>query len=85
MRLQDYSSYFRLQEFESMTAAYDAAWQDLWTKRLTLEADQVSVLKRNLTQIILASACNGNCDVEHLKETALRGVSARICAPVAFH
>ena len=85
MRLQDYSSYFRPQEFESLTAAYDAAWQDLWTKRLTLEADQVPVLKRNLAQIILASACNGNRDVEQLKETALRGVSGRICAPAAFH
>jgi len=84
MRLQDYSSYFCPQEFESLTAAYDAAWQDLWTERLTLEADQVSVLKGKLAQIILASACNGNRDLEQLKETALRGICGRICPPAAF-
>jgi len=77
MRLRDYSSFFRPEEFDALTAAYDAAWQDLWTKRLTLTADQVPVLKKNLAQIILASACNGKRDVEQLKEIALRGVSGR--------
>ena len=77
MRLRDYSSFFRPEEFDALTAAYDAAWQDLWTKRLTLTADQVPVLKKNLVQIILASACNGKRDVEQLKEIALRGVSGR--------
>ena len=77
MRLRDYSSFFRPEEFDALTAAYDAAWHDLWTKRLTLTADQVPVLKKNLAQIILASACNGKRDVEQLKEIALRGVSGR--------
>ena len=77
MRLRDYSSFFRPEEFDALTAAYDAAWQDLWTKRLTLTSDQVPVLKKNLAQIILASACNGKRDVEQLKEIALRGVSGR--------
>ena len=77
MRLRDYSSFFRPEEFDALTAAYDAAWQDLWTKRLTLTADQVPVLRKNLAQIILASACNGKRDVEQLKEIALRGVSGR--------
>lgn len=76
-RLRDYSSFFPPEEFAALTAAYDAAWQDLWTKRLTLNADEVPVLKRNLTQIILASACNGKRDVKQLKEIALRGVSVR--------
>jgi len=77
MRLRDYSYFFRPEEFDALTAAYDAAWQDLWTKRLTLTANQVPVLKKNLAQIILASACNGKRDVEQLKEIALRGVSGR--------
>jgi hypothetical protein len=77
MRLRDYSSFFRPEEFDALTAAYDAAWQDLWTKRLTLTADQVPVLKKNLSQIILASACNGKRDVEQLKEIALRSVSGK--------
>jgi hypothetical protein len=76
MHLRDYSSFFHPEEFGALTAAYDAAWQDLWAKRLTLTADKVPVLKKNLAQIILASACNGKRDVEQLKEIALRGVSA---------
>ena len=75
MHLRDYSSFFRPEEFDALTAAYDAAWQHLWAKRLSLTADQIPVLKKNLAQIILASACNGNRDVEQLKEIALRGVS----------
>jgi len=78
MRLQQYSSFFRPEEFEAMTAAYDAAWQQLQTNRRTLTADQVRVLKKNLAQIILASACTGKRDVERLKEIALLGVSARL-------
>jgi len=77
MRLRDYSSFFRPDEFDALTTAYDAAWRDLWLKTLTLPADQVSALKSNLAQIILASACNGKRDVEQLKEIALRGVSGR--------
>ena len=80
MRLRDYSSFFRPEEFDALTAAYDAAWRDLWTKRLTLPAEQVPALKKNLAQIILASACSGKRDVGQLKEIALRGVSGRSCA-----
>ena len=62
---------------DAPTVAYDAAWRDLWTKRLTLPAEQVPALKKNLAQIILASACSGKRDVGPLKEIALRGVSGR--------
>jgi hypothetical protein len=78
MRLQHYSSFFRPEEFDAMTAAYDAALQHLQTNRPTLTADQVRVLKKNLAQIILASACTGKRDVERLKEIALRGLSSRL-------
>ena len=78
MRLQDYSSFFRPEEFDAMTAAYDAAWQHMRTNRPTLTADQVQVLKKKLAQMILASACTGKRDVVRLKEIALRGVSARL-------
>ena len=75
MQLRDYSCYFQPEEFDALTAAYYAARQELWAKRLTLTSDQVPVLKKNLSQIILASACNGKRDVEQLKEIALRGVA----------
>ena len=78
MRLQHYSSFFRPEEYEAMIAAYDAAWQHLQTNRPTLTADQVRVLKKNLVQIILASACTGKREVERLKDIALRGVSSRL-------
>jgi hypothetical protein len=61
-----------------MTAAYDAAWQHLRTHRPRLTAEQVQVLKKNLAQIILASACNGKRGVVRLKKIALRGVSGRL-------
>jgi len=77
MRLRDYSPFFQREELDAMMAAYDAAWQHLRANRPSLTAEQVEVLKKNLTQIILASACNGKRDVVRLKEIALRGVSGR--------
>jgi hypothetical protein len=77
MPFEAYSAYFRPEELGVLAAAYDAAWQDLWTERLTLGAEQTLVLKKNLAQIILASACTGKRDVDRLKEIALRGVSGR--------
>jgi hypothetical protein len=77
MPFEAYSAHFRPDELDILAAAYEAAWQDLWTERLTLGAEQTSVLKKNLAQIILASACNGKRDVTQLKEVALRGVSSR--------
>jgi hypothetical protein len=77
MDLHDYSPFFRPEEFDALTAAYDAAWEHLWTKEHALTTDQVPVVRNNLAQIILASACSGKRDVEQLKEIALRGVSGR--------
>jgi hypothetical protein len=77
MRLRDFSPFFKPEELDAMTAAYDAAWRHLRTNRPSLTAEQVQVLKKNLAQIILASACNGKRDVVRLKEIALRGLSGR--------
>jgi hypothetical protein len=46
--------------------------------RPPLTPEQIQVLKKNLAQIILASACNGKRDAARLKEIALRGVSGRL-------
>jgi hypothetical protein len=78
MRLQDFASFFRRDEFDAMTAAHDAAWHHLRSRKPALTDDQARNLKRKLTQIILASACNGNRDVVRLKEIALRGISGRV-------
>src|SRR5262249_17026151 len=78
MRLQHYSSFFRPEEFDAMTAAYDAAWQHLQTNRPTLTTDQVQVLKKNLGEMSVGSDGTGKGEVERLKEIALRGVSSRM-------
>jgi uncharacterized protein YjbJ (UPF0337 family) len=77
MPFRDYSPYFLPEELDALTAAFDAAWQHLWMNRLALSTEQVCVLKRDLAQIILDSACQGKRDVEELKEIALRHVSGR--------
>jgi hypothetical protein len=33
MPFEAYSAYFRPEELGVLAAAYDAAWQDLWTER----------------------------------------------------
>jgi hypothetical protein len=39
MRLREYSPFFEPEEFNAMTAAYDAAWQHLRTTRPSLTAE----------------------------------------------
>jgi hypothetical protein len=75
---RQYSDFFQPEEVEALTAAYNAAWLQLWAIGLTFPADRAFVIKKNLAQMILASACNGERDVERLKEIALRGVSEKV-------
>jgi hypothetical protein len=75
MQLRDFAAFFEPEEFAALGAAYDAAWSELWTTRLTLTTAQATILKRNLVQILLAAACHGIRDGDQLKEIALRGVS----------
>jgi hypothetical protein len=76
MQLRDNSSFFEPDDFRALTAAYGATWQHLSAER-SVPFEQMPALKKNLAQIILASACSGKRDVEQLKEIALRGVSAK--------
>jgi hypothetical protein len=57
---------------DAFTAAYDEAWKHL--RDIGSTPNQVAVLKRNLAQIILASACKGERDLEHLKAIALKAL-----------
>jgi len=74
MVFQRYAAFFQPDELDALTAAYDAAWQHVWASG-AIDAAQASVLKNNLAQIILASACTGERDRERLKDIALRAVS----------
>jgi hypothetical protein len=72
MPFRECSSYFLPDELNAFTAAYEAAWQRLRPNRTT--PDQDAVLKKNLAQIILASACKGEREIEQLKDIALRAL-----------
>lgn len=76
MDLRDYSPFFDPEQLSVLTAAYDAAWQDVRDRTLALDVDRAGDLKRKLAQLILASACNGQRDAHKLRDIALRGVSA---------
>ena len=78
MPFQKYAAFFEPDELNTLTAAYDAVWQQIWTTSAMNEA-QAAVLKNNLAQIILASACTGERDMERLKEIALRAVTSGRC------
>ena len=82
MTFQKYAAFFQPDELDTLTAAYDAVWQQVWTTS-AMDNAQAAVIKSNLAQIILASACAGERDIERLKEIALRAVTAnrRIMEP----
>ena len=72
MPFRECSSYFLPDELNAFKAAYEAAWRQLRASRTT--PDQDAVLKKNLAQIILASACKGEREIEQLKDIALRAL-----------
>ena len=72
MPFREWSSYFLPDDLNAFTAAYEVAWEQLRTTRATPDKD--AVLKRNLAQIILASACKGEREIEQLKDIALRAL-----------
>ena len=71
MTFQQYAAFFQPDELDALTAAYDAVWQQVWMANAMNEA-QASVINNNLAQIILASACTGERDMERVKQIALR-------------
>jgi hypothetical protein len=76
MPFQKYSPFFASEQLRALTAAYEATWQQLACEAALNDA-QAAVLKRNLAQIILASACNGEREPERLKRVALRALGQR--------
>ena len=68
MPFQKYAAFFEPNELDILTAAYDAVWQQIWTTSAMNET-QAAVIKNNLAQIILASACTGERDMERLKKS----------------
>ena len=67
----------RVEGLDALTAAKTPRGNSCGPTVMPPSADQGSVAKKNLAQIILAAACNGEREPERLKEIALRGVSVR--------
>jgi hypothetical protein len=58
---------------DALIAAYEAAWERLGATGIS--PDQAAVLQKKLGQIILASACKGEREVEQLKAIALKALA----------
>jgi len=90
MPFREYAPYFKPEELATLTAAFDAAWQELSAAHpnLTTE-DKIGLLKKKLAHRILVSATAGGVrDVEMLKEQALKSLGGgfrlrdeQTCAP----
>ena len=76
MIFKKYAAFFQPHELDALTAAYVAVWQEV--RASDVRASEASVLKNNLAQIILASACTGERDTERLKQIALRAVLSKM-------
>jgi hypothetical protein len=77
MPFQEFSAFFGSDDLEAMTAAYNAVWYQLVIMGLIV----TPLLKKKVTQVILAAACTGRRDRERLKDIALRALSHQRSAP----
>ena len=76
MPFQQYAPFFQPEELDTLTAAFDATWQNLKAAGLGLSSeDKIALVKRQLAQRILVSATAGGVrDLETLKEQAMRSL-----------
>jgi hypothetical protein len=74
MPFQDFAPFFGPDELEAMTAAYNAAWYQLWLAGIavTLHPDAV---RKKLAQVILAAACTGKREQKRLEAIAIKALS----------
>jgi hypothetical protein len=74
MPFQEFAPFFGPDELEAMTAAYNAAWYQLWLAGIavTLHPDAV---RRKLAQVILAAACTGKREQKRLETIAIKALS----------
>jgi hypothetical protein len=81
MPFQQYAPFFRPEELDTLTAAFNATWRELSAAGMDLSNDdKVSLLKRQLAQRILVSATAGGVrDVDTLKDQALRSLGGGLC------
>jgi hypothetical protein len=73
---QQYAPFFKPEELDTLTAAFDATWQELSASGLDLSnEDKIALVRRKLAQRILVSATAGGVrDLKTLKEQAMRSL-----------
>lgn len=76
MPFREYAAYFKPEELATLTAIFDAAYQDLSVTHTNLtNEEKMALLKKKLMQRILVSATAGGVrDLDTLKEQALRSL-----------
>jgi hypothetical protein len=76
MPFQQYAPFFEPEELDTLTAAFNATWQELMASGLDVSSeDKIALVKRQLAQRILVSATAGGVrDLETLKKQAMRSL-----------
>jgi len=74
MPFQQFAPFFGPDELEAMTAAYNAAWYQLWLAGIAV-ALHPDAVKKKLAQVILAAACTGKREQKRLEAIAIKALS----------
>ena len=75
-----YAAFFRPDELDTLTAAFEATWRELTLSGVDLSSEEkVASLKAKLAQRILVSATAGAVrDIETIKEQAMRSLTGHL-------
>ena len=73
MPFQEFAPFFGPDELEAMTAAYNAAWYQLWLAGIAV-ALHPDAVKKKLAQVILAAACTGKREQKRLEAIAIKAL-----------
>jgi hypothetical protein len=75
-----YAAFFKPEELDTLTAAFEATWQELTASSVDLSTEEkVASLKRKLAQRILVSATAGGArDIKTIKEQAMRSLAGKV-------
>ena len=77
MPFREVTSDFQPDELDKLTAAFNAAWQQLGVANGVNAELQIELLRKKLAQHIIDCARSGQLDPEKLKDSALRALMKR--------
>jgi len=77
MSFQQYKAFFGPDELATLSAAFDATWQELKSSGVDLSTEQkiVSMQKKLALRIVVSATAGGVRDAETMKEQALRSLA----------